>query len=64
VTDLTVAKQRPFELVRDEVLKEWRRDREKTANRDYMARLREKYGVKFDDSVKALVGAEAVVARR
>jgi parvulin-like peptidyl-prolyl isomerase len=66
VTDLTAAKQRPFEVVRDEVLKEWRRERERTANREYIARLREKYGVRFDDSVKALVSPESVadLARR
>jgi parvulin-like peptidyl-prolyl isomerase len=66
VTDLTLAKQRPFEVVRDDVLKEWRRERERTANREYIARLREKYGVRFDDSVKALVSPESVadLARR
>jgi parvulin-like peptidyl-prolyl isomerase len=61
VTDATMAKQSSFDVIRDEVLKEWRRDREKIANREYIARLRDKYGVKFDDSVKALVGAEPVV---
>jgi predicted HAD superfamily phosphohydrolase YqeG len=66
VTDLTVAKQRPFAVVRDEVLKEWRREKERTASREYIARLREKYGVGFEDSVKALVSPEPVadMARR
>ena len=66
ITDLNVAKQPPFEGVREEVLKEWRRKKEKTANQDYVARLRQKYGVTFDDSVKALVNAEPVadIARR
>jgi hypothetical protein len=66
VTDASMSKQSSLEVVRDEVLKEWRREREKTANQDYLARLREKYGVKFDDSVEALVSAEPVadVARR
>jgi hypothetical protein len=56
ITSLTAAKQRPFEKVRGEVLQDWRRERESTANRDYLARLREKYGVVLDSSVKALLG--------
>jgi len=42
-----------FETVRDKVLTEWRRDSEQKVSRDYLARLREKYGVEFDHSVKA-----------
>jgi hypothetical protein len=66
VRDRAVAKHRPFEVVRDDVLKEWRQEREKATHRDYLIQLREKYGVKFDDSVKALVSAEFVadMARR
>ena len=44
-----------FETVRDKVLAEWRRDNEKKIGRDYLARLREKYGVELDESVKALL---------
>lgn len=60
IADLTAAKQRPFEEVRDEVLEDWRHERERAANRNYLARLREKYGVVLDDSVKALLGTEPV----
>ena len=42
-----------FEAVRDKVLAEWRRESEQKVSADYLARLREKYGVEFDDSVKA-----------
>jgi PPIC-type PPIASE domain len=56
IANLTTAKQRPFEEVRDKVLEDWRRERESAANRDYLARLREKYGVVIDNSVKALLG--------
>jgi hypothetical protein len=60
VTDRKVPHQRPFEEVREEVLVEWRREEEVAANREYLARLREKYGVVFDDSVKASLGTDAV----
>lgn len=56
VAHLTAAKQRPFAEARGEVLQEWRREKEKVANREYLARLREKYGVELDDRVKALLG--------
>jgi parvulin-like peptidyl-prolyl isomerase len=60
VAHLTAAKQRPFADARIEVLQEWRREKEKIANREYLARLREKYGVELDDSVKTLLGMEAL----
>ena len=44
-----------FETVRDKVLAEWRRDSEQKTGQDYLARLREKYGVELDESVKALL---------
>ena len=47
------AKQPAFEAVRDKVIAEWRRESEEKASKDYLARLREKYGVEVDDSVKA-----------
>lgn len=42
-----------FEAVRDKVVAEWMRDSEQKVSRDYLVRLREKYGVEVDDSVKA-----------
>ena len=46
--------QKPaFEAVRDKVAAEWRRVSEQKVSQDYLARLREKYGVEFEDSVKA-----------
>lgn len=42
-----------FEAVRDKIIAEWRRDSEQKVSRDYLAQLREKYGVEVDDSVKA-----------
>jgi hypothetical protein len=59
LTDASAAKPRPFEEVRDEVLREWRRETEETAQRDYIARLREKYGVILDDGVAALLGSQS-----
>ena len=66
VAHLAAAKQRPFAEARSEVLQEWRREKEEVANREYLARLREKYGVELDDSVKALLDTRPppdVVAR-
>lgn len=42
-----------FEQVRDKVLAEWLRESEQKVSEDYLARLRDKYGVEFDDGVKA-----------
>ena len=47
------ARKPAFAAVRDKVVSQWRRDSEQKASADYLARLREKYGVAFDDSVKA-----------
>ena len=47
------ARKPAFEAVRDKVVAEWRRESEQKVSREYLARLREKYGVEFDDSVKA-----------
>ena len=44
-----------FDMVRDRVLAEWRRDNEKKVARDYLARLRERYGVELDEHVKSLL---------
>lgn len=42
-----------FEAVREKVVAEWRRESEQKVSQEYLARLRDKYGVEFDDSVKA-----------
>lgn len=42
-----------FEAVRDKVVADWRRESEQKVSREYLARLREKYGVEFDGSAKA-----------
>ena len=60
VADLTPAKLLPFDEVRDAVSAEWRLKQESQANLDYLARLREKYGVVLDDNLKALLGTELV----
>jgi len=55
-----------FEAVRDKVAAEWRREKEEAINREYLAQLREKYGLVLDDSVKALLelqSARNVVVR-
>ena len=51
----TAATKPQFDTVREKVAKEWRREQEEKTNSDYLARLREKYGVSIDDSVKALL---------
>ncbi len=47
VDSSTPARQRPFEEVRDKVLEEWRAEQQRTANRDYIDRLRGKYRRRF-----------------
>jgi hypothetical protein len=58
----TPAKNRAFEEVRDRVLEEWRAEQQQAVNLDYVDRLREKYGVVFDDSAKALLSPEQASA--
>jgi hypothetical protein len=56
-----------FDTVRDKVAEEWRREKEEAINREYLTRLREKYGIVLDDSVKALLeprSATDVAVRR
>jgi hypothetical protein len=48
-----IARKPAFEAVRGKVIAEWRRESEQKVSVDYLARLREKYGVAFDDGVKA-----------
>ena len=45
---------RPFEEAREAVLLEWLRDRQTEISIDYIDRLRQQYGVVFDDDVAAL----------
>jgi hypothetical protein len=54
VSKIDQAEQRPFENVRTEVKDEWLRERQEIASREYLARLREKYGVVIDDGVNNL----------
>jgi len=49
------AQQPAFEAVRDKVVADWRRESEQKVSADYLARLREKYGVEIDDDVKAQI---------
>lgn len=63
LADVTPAKLRPFEEVREEVLADWRREQEHEVNLRYLAQLREKFGVVFDDSVTTLLGSEPVASR-
>jgi hypothetical protein len=49
----------PLEEVRAEVQAAWLRDRQELAAEEYLVRLREKYGVILDDSVKALLDGDA-----
>lgn len=50
---------RPFETVRTAVEEEWRRDREKEMKAAFLAKLRGKYGVVIEDSIKPMLAAEA-----
>jgi hypothetical protein len=54
VSAKTAASRPVFDAVRDKIPEEWRRETEEDIGREYLARLREKYGVVLDDSVKAL----------
>ena len=55
ITDLRPATLRPFLEVRPKVLEEWRRQRENQTKTQYLGKLREKYGVVTDDSVRPLL---------
>ena len=57
----TPASHPVFDTVRDKVAVEWRREKEETISREYLARLREKYGVALDDSVKALLEPQSAI---
>ena len=47
------ARKPVFEAVRDKVVADWRRESEQKVSQDYLAQLLEKYGVEFDNSLKA-----------
>ena len=55
VTKSRPAEARPFETARKEVVSEWRRQKEFEIRAAYVAKLKEKYGVDIDDSVKPLI---------
>jgi len=58
VTNFVRAAPPSFEAVRDKVLEEWRRQRECEMKASYLAKLREKYSVVIDDSVKPSLAPE------
>jgi len=55
VSEISAAKSRPFEEVRDALLADWWREQEEIASREYMDRLHAKYGVELDEEVKVLL---------
>jgi PPIC-type PPIASE domain len=59
VNEVKPAAIRPFEEVRAKVLAEWRHRQEKELRAAYVAKLRAKYGVVVDDSVRRLLEPNA-----
>jgi hypothetical protein len=55
LTRLDLAEPRRFEDVREAVLNDWRRERERETKAAYLARLRAKYEVVVDEKAKALL---------
>jgi hypothetical protein len=55
VSETSAAKPRPFEEVRDALLTDWWREKEEIASREYIDRLRAKFGVELDEKVKLLL---------
>jgi hypothetical protein len=62
VTERQKPRLRAFAEVRQQVLEDWHRDRQKAADEQYFASLLKKYEIVVDDGVKPLVGS-LVVAR-
>jgi hypothetical protein len=58
VTNVIRAAPPSFEAVRDKVMEQWRRQQESEMRASYLAKLREKYSVVTDDSVKPLLAPE------
>jgi hypothetical protein len=56
ISALQPSQLHPFADVRAQVSEAWRREREKTINEQYLARLRKKYDVVIEDGVKSLLG--------
>jgi parvulin-like peptidyl-prolyl isomerase len=55
VRHLVPGKERPFEEVRADVAREWQRSRKESAKAAYLAKLRDKYGVRVEDRLEALM---------
>ncbi|MBA5800698.1 peptidyl-prolyl cis-trans isomerase [Rhizobium changzhiense] len=55
VTERTPTEPRPFDTVRDAVTAQWRNNKQEDLSRAYLADLRKKYGVQYDESTKALL---------
>ena len=55
VTELVPARLRPFEEIREQVLEQWREQRQRANEERYFAGLLKKYRVVPDESVRALV---------
>jgi len=62
VTQHIASQPIPFEAVRDAVLTQWRGEKQEELSRAYLAELRKKYGVEFDDAVKAALAPEQAPA--
>jgi hypothetical protein len=55
VSAISPAKQSPYEEVREALKQDWLREKQEFASKEYVARLREKYGVVVDESVRTLL---------
>ncbi len=63
VSALRESHARPLAEVRTQALEEWRRERGKAANEQYLAGLRSKYDVVVDESVKPLLSPSPTTQR-
>jgi hypothetical protein len=62
VTGLKPSALRPFEEIRSKVLEEWRHQQESEAKAQYLAKLRDKYGVAVDSTIGPLLAPAQVGA--
>lgn len=60
VTERTQTEPIPFDTVRDAVAAQWRNSKQDDLSRAYLAGLRKKYGVQYDDGTKTLLGPQSV----
>lgn len=60
VTEHTPTEPKPFGAVRDAVATQWRNSKQEDLSRAYLADLRKKYGVQYDDGTKALLESQAL----